>query len=62
MLQDQLRNFVQTWITLERTAFLCANRVKVYQFKAKDSETKLYSLCLANISIYFEVHNMKKPD
>ena len=28
--------------------FLFVNATKIYQFKAKDSETKKYSLCLGN--------------
>ena len=30
-------------------SFSCVNATKVYQFKAKDSEIKKYSLCLENI-------------
>ena len=30
--------------------FLYANCVKIYQFKAKDSEIKLHPLCLGNNS------------
>ena len=36
------------------------NATKIYQFKAKDSEIKIYSLCLGNISKDFTVINMKK--
>ena len=32
----------------------------MYQFKAKDSETKKYPLCLGNASGDFSVNNMKK--
>ena len=31
-------------------SFLFVNALKMYQFKAKDSEIKLYPLCLGNIS------------
>ena len=31
-------------------SFVFANATKVYQFKAKESEIKLYPLCLGNIS------------
>ena len=41
-------------------AMLCMNGVKIYQFKAKDSEIKPYILCLENISKVFIVGNMKK--
>ena len=34
--------------------------MKIYQFKAKDSEIKLYLLCLGNISKHFTLANMKK--
>ena len=36
--------------------------VKIYQFMAKHSKIKPYSLCLGNISIYFTVENIKKLD
>ena len=32
----------------------------MYQFKAKDSEIKKYTLCLGNVSKDFTVDNMKK--
>ena len=35
----------------ESNVFLFVNAVKLYQFKAKDSEIKPYSLYLGNISI-----------
>ena len=38
------------------------NATKVYQFTAKDSEIKDYSLCLGNISKDFTINNMKKQD
>ena len=34
----------------------------MYQFKAKDSETKPYPLCLGNISKDFTIDNIKKQD
>ena len=43
-------------------SFLFVNATKVYQFKAKNSEIKDYSLCLGNISKYFTIDNMKKQD
>ena len=36
------------------------NGVKIYQFKAKDSEINAHSLCLGNISEDFINHNMEK--
>ena len=41
-------------------SFLYANTTKIYQFKAKDSEIKWYSLCLGNISGDFFAKNFKK--
>ena len=35
--------------------------VKIYQFRAKDSEIKPYPVCLGNISKDFILDNMKKP-
>ena len=40
-------------------SFSYTNGVKIYQFKAKDSEIKPYPLCLGNISKDFTVDNMK---
>ena len=40
--------------------FLFVHATKIYQFKAKDSETKNYALSLGNISKAFTIHNMKK--
>ena len=39
---------------------LYPNNVQIYQFKAKDSKTKPYPLCMANISKDFTVNNMEK--
>ena len=41
-------------------SLLFVNAVKMYQFKAKDSEIKPYSLCLGNILQDFTIDNMKK--
>ena len=41
-------------------SFLFVNAVKIYQFKAKDSEIKLYPLCLGNISKDFTLDELKK--
>ena len=40
-------------------SFLFVNAAKVYQVKAKDSETKYYTLCLCNISKDFTFNNIK---
>ena len=42
------------------SGILCANGVKIQQFKVKDSEIKLYALSLGNISKGFTVNNKKK--
>ena len=36
------------------------NATKVYQFKAKNSETKDYALCLGNFSKDYTINNMKR--
>ena len=41
-------------------SFLFVNPTKIYQFKAKNSEIKDYTLCLSYISIDFTINNMKK--
>ena len=40
--------------------FLFVNATKIYQFKPKGSEIKIYSLCLGNISGDFSVNKIKK--
>ena len=41
-------------------SFLFVNVVKIYQFKAKDSEIKLYPLFLGNILKYFTLDDLEK--
>ena len=41
-------------------SFLFVNATKIYQFKAKGSEIKDYTLCLGNTSKDFTINNMKK--
>ena len=43
-----------------RNSFLFVNATKIYQFEAKDSERKDYTVCLGNISKDFTSNNMKK--
>ena len=43
-------------------SFLFVSATKIYQFKAKGSEIKDYTLCLGNISKDFKINNMKKMD
>ena len=42
------------------SSFLFVNATKIDKFKAKDSETKDYALCLDNISKDFTINDMKK--
>ena len=39
---------------------LFVNPTEIYQFKAKDSEIKDYTLCLGNISKDFTINTLKK--
>ena len=41
-------------------SFFYVNALKIYQFKAKDSEIKPYPLCVGYISKDFTFDNMKK--
>ena len=41
-------------------SFLYNNAVKLYQFKAKDSEIKSHPLSFGHISTHFTIDNMKK--
>ena len=41
-------------------SFLFVNATKIYQFKAKDSEIKIYPFCVGNISKDVIANNMKK--
>ena len=41
-------------------SLLFVNATKIYQFEAKDSEIKKYSLRLGNISRNFSVSDMKR--
>ena len=43
-------------------SFLLINATKLYQFKAKNSEIKDYTLCLGNISKDFTINNSKKTE
>ena len=43
----------------KNNSFLFVNATKLYQFEAKDSEIKDYTLCLGNISKYFRIINKK---
>ena len=54
------KRFVLSLHYNQSNGFLFANATKIYQFKAKDSEIKDYTLCLGNISEEFTINNMKK--
>ena len=43
-------------------SFLLINATTLYQFKAKNSEIKDYTLCLGNISKDFTINNTKKTE
>ena len=45
---------------MEAIVFLFVNAIKMYQFKAKESQIKQYSLCLDNISKNLTFDHMKK--
>ena len=45
---------------MEATVPYFVNATKIYQFKAKNSETKDYALCIGNISKKFTINNMRK--
>ena len=47
---------------MEETVFLFANATKIYLFKAKNPEIKIYPLSLGNISKDVTTSNMKKQD
>ena len=47
---------------MEGTVFYLLMLRKIYELKAKDSEVKLYPLCLGNISNDFAVNKMKIQD
>ena len=46
--------------TMAKSSFLFVNATKIYQFKTKDSETKIYTLHLRKILADFSANNMKK--
>ena len=54
------KRFVLSLHYHESNSFLFVNATKIYQFKAKKSEIKDYTLCLGNISKDFTINNMKK--
>lgn len=41
-------------------SFLYVNAIKIYKFKEKESEVKVYLFYLVNISKYFTIDNMEK--
>ena len=52
--------FCLIWHYNGANSYLFVNGTEVHKFKAKDSETVAYPLCLGNISKYFSEDNMKK--
>ena len=59
-------NFTGPCITFSLSLIIMGTTVsyllmlQIYQFKAKDSKIKKYSMCLGNISGDFSANNMKK--
>ena len=58
--RDQKRKFCLSLHYNGSNNFLFVNSTKIYQLKAKISETTPYPLCFRNISKDFAVNNMKK--
>ena len=54
------KRFVLSLYYNGNNSLLFVNATKIYQFKAKNSEIKDYSLCLGNASKDFTIKNMKK--
>ena len=54
------KRFVLSLHSNTSDSFLFVNVTKIFQFKAKDSEIKDYTLHLGNISKDFTINNMKK--
>ena len=57
--------FINLWkekFIIEATVFHSLKPQRIYQFKVKDSEIKLYPLRLGNISKDFIVNNIKKTE
>ena len=57
-----IRKFCFSLHYIGSNSFLFVNITKIYQFKEKDSEIKIYPLCLGNISGDFSANNMKKKN
>ena len=55
ILHNQKKRFALSLHCNGRNSFLFVNATKTYQFKAKDSEIKDYTLCLGNISKDFTI-------
>ena len=60
ILHNQKKRFALSLHCNGRNSFLFVNATKTYQFKAKDSEIKDYTLRSGNISKGFTVNDMKK--
>ena len=54
------RKFCLSLYYIGSNSLLFVNATRIYQFKAKDAELKLYVLCLGNISKGFTANNIKK--
>ena len=54
------KRFILSLHYIGSNSVLFVNDTKIYQFKAKESEIKYYTLCLGNTSKDFTINNMKK--
>ena len=54
------KRFILSLLYNGSNSFLFVNAIEICQFKAKDSEIKIYPLCLGNISKDFTFSNLKK--
>ena len=59
-LLKKIQNFVLSLHYNRANSYLFVNGTEIYEFKAKDSEIKVYLLCLGNISKDWFHDNMKK--
>ena len=60
IVHNQEKDLYKVFTVMEATVSYLLILKKVYQFKAKDSEIKVSTLCLGNISKDFIINNVKK--
>ena len=59
---EQLKKYCLSLHYNRADSYLFVNGVKLYQLKAKNSETNAAPLCFGNVSKAFSVDNMKKTE